>query len=43
MNRELNKVEARQGDRRQMNMRVLFWGIPAAFILLALLFAVWAT
>ncbi len=33
MNAELNKVEARQGDRRQMNMRVLFWGVPAAFVL----------
>jgi hypothetical protein len=39
MNTELNKVEARQGDRRQMNMRVLFWGVPAAFVLLAIIFA----
>ena len=42
MNTELNKVEARQGDRRQMNMRVLFWGVPAAFVLLALVFAGWS-
>lgn len=42
MTTELNKVEARQGDRRKMNMVVLFWGVPAAFVLLAILFAVWA-
>jgi len=42
MTTELNKVEARQGDRRHMNMRVLFWGTAAAFVLLALLSAIWA-
>jgi hypothetical protein len=42
MTTELNKVEARQGDRRHMNMRVLFWGTAAAFVLLGLLSAIWA-
>lgn len=42
MNTEVDKVEARQGDRRHMNMRVLFWGTAGAFVLLALLFALWA-
>lgn len=42
MNTEIDKVEARQGDRRQMNMRVLFWGTAAAFVLLGLLVAAWA-
>jgi len=43
MTTELDKVEARQGDRRHLNMRVLFWGTAAAFILLGVLTAVWAT
>jgi hypothetical protein len=42
MSTELDKVEARQGDRRKMNLVVLFWGVPIAFVLLAILFAVWA-
>lgn len=42
MNTEVDKVDARQGDRRHMNMRVLFWGTGAAFVLLAILFALWA-
>jgi hypothetical protein len=42
MTTELDKVDARQGDRRHMNMRVLFWGVPAAFVLLALIFAAWS-
>ena len=42
MNTELNKVEARQGDRRKMNMVALFWGVPAAFVLLAIILAAWA-
>jgi hypothetical protein len=42
MTTEVNKVEARQGDRRHMNMRVLFWGTAAAFVLLAIIFAIWA-
>jgi len=42
MTTELNKVEARQGDRRHLNMRVLIWGTAAAFILLSVLMAAWA-
>jgi hypothetical protein len=42
MNTELNEVEARQADRRKMNAVVLAWGLPAAFVLLAIIFAVWA-
>jgi hypothetical protein len=42
MTTELNKVDARQGDRRHMNMRVLFWGTIAAFVLLGALWAMWA-
>jgi len=42
MDTELNKVQARQGDRHHTNVRVLLWGVPAAFILLAILFALWA-
>jgi hypothetical protein len=42
MNTELNKVDARQGDRRHMNMRVLFWGVPGAVVLLILVSALWA-
>jgi hypothetical protein len=41
MTTELNEVEARQADRRKMNMVVLSWGVPAAFVLLAIL-AAWA-
>jgi hypothetical protein len=43
MTTELDKVEARQGDRRHLNMRVLFWGTASAFILLGVLVAAWAT
>ena len=39
---ELRTVEARQGDRRKMNMRALFWGVPAAFILMAIVGWLWA-
>ena len=42
MSEEFRTTEVRQGDRRRMNMRVLFWGVPAAFIILALIFAFWA-
>jgi hypothetical protein len=39
MEEKLRTTEARQGDRRRMNMRVLFWSLPAAAILLAILAA----
>ncbi len=42
MNTELNKVDARQADRRKMNMVVLAWGLPAAVVLLGIIFAAWA-
>jgi hypothetical protein len=41
MTTELNEVEARQADRRKMNMVVLSWVDPAAIVLLAILSA-WA-
>lgn len=41
MTTELNEVDARQADRRKMNMVVLSWGVPAAFVLLAIV-AAWA-
>jgi hypothetical protein len=34
-------VEARQGDRRKMNMRVLFWGLPAAIVLVGAVMVIW--
>jgi hypothetical protein len=42
MTTELNKVDARQGDRRKMNMVVLAWGLPAAILFLAIIYAAWA-
>ena len=42
MNEELRTTEARQGDRRRMNMRALFWGVPAAALLLAALAILYA-
>ena len=39
MTTKLNEVEARQGDRRKMNMVALSWGVPIAFLLLAILAA----
>ena len=41
MTTEIDEVDARQADRRKMNMVVLSWGVPAAFVLLAIL-AAWA-
>lgn len=43
MTEELTKTEARQGDRRRTTRTVLFVGVPLAFVLLALLMAMWAT
>lgn len=42
MSDEFGTTEVRQADRRKMNMRALFWGVPAAFIILAVIFALWA-
>ncbi len=35
MTEELNKTEARQGDRRRMNLTVVIVALPLAFILMA--------
>ena len=42
MTEELTKTEARQGDRRRMNKNFLLIGTPLAFILLGILFLIWA-
>ena len=42
MTEQLTKTEARQGDRRRTTLTVLFVGVPAAFILLGILYALWA-
>lgn len=39
---ELNKVEARQADKRKMNLVVLGWSLGLALLLLAALGASWA-
>jgi diacylglycerol kinase family enzyme len=39
---ELNEVEARQGDRRRMNMWVLFMGVPLAIVLMAIAYLIWS-
>lgn len=41
MTEELDTVEARQGDRRRMNLRVLFWALPAAVVLVAFILLLW--
>jgi hypothetical protein len=41
MTEELNKTEARQGDRRRMNRNVVLIGTPLAFIILGLLALIW--
>ncbi len=33
--------EARQGDGRRMNMRALFWGVPAVAVLFVLVAVLW--
>ena len=42
MTEELSKTEARQGDRRRMNKTVVLIGTPLAFILLGVIFLIWA-
>jgi hypothetical protein len=39
---ELNEVEARQGDRRRMNMWVLFIGVPLAIVLMLAAYLIWS-
>lgn len=43
MTEELTKTEARQGDRRRTTRTVIFVGIPLAFVLMAILMAMWAS
>jgi hypothetical protein len=38
---EESTTEARQGDRRRMNMRVLGWSLGAAVLLVGLLALLW--
>ena len=42
MTTEVNKIEARQADRRKMNLVALGWGLGLAVVLLAALCAAWA-
>ena len=42
MTDELNKTEARQGDRRRMNKSAVLIGAPLAFIALGIIFLIWA-
>jgi hypothetical protein len=42
MTKELGTVEARQGDRRRMNMWVLFIGVPLAVALMMAAYAIWS-
>jgi hypothetical protein len=42
MTEELDKTEARQGDRRRTTQTVLLIGTPLAFIALGILFLIWA-
>jgi hypothetical protein len=42
MTEELNKTEARQGDARRMNWVVLVVATPLAFVLMALIYFMWA-
>lgn len=42
MAEDLTKTEARQGDRRRMNRTAVFIGTPLAFILLGIIFLIWA-
>ena len=38
---ELDKVDARQADRRHMSLRVLLWALPAAIIFIGLIYLMW--
>jgi hypothetical protein len=42
MTEELTKTEARQGDRRRMNLTVLIGGTVAVVVIFAIIYAVWA-
>jgi hypothetical protein len=42
MAQELSGIEARQGDRRRMNMWVLFIGVPLAVVLMTAAYLIWS-
>jgi hypothetical protein len=42
MTEELTKTEARQGDRRRMNMTALIAGTAAIVVIFAIIYAIWA-
>jgi hypothetical protein len=42
MTEDLNEVEARQGDRRRMNMWVLFIGVPLVVVLMLAAYLIWS-
>ncbi len=42
MTEEINEIEARQGDRRRMNMWVLFIGVPLAVVLMGAAYLFWS-
>jgi hypothetical protein len=42
MTKELDEVQARQGDRRRMNMWVLFISVPLVVVLMIVAYVIWA-
>lgn len=42
MTEELNKTEARQGDRRRMNKSAVLIGVPLAIVALGIILLIWA-
>lgn len=42
MTEELNKTEARQGDRRKMNLKVLIIGLALVIVIFLLIYGLWA-
>jgi hypothetical protein len=42
MTEELNKTEARQGDRRRTTQTVVLVGTPLAFVAMGIIYLIWA-
>ena len=42
MTEELTKTEARQGDRRKMNLKVLIAGLILVVVVFLVIYGVWA-
>jgi hypothetical protein len=40
--KEFDEVETRQGDRRRMNLWVLFIGVPLAVVLMIAAYVLWS-